>query len=90
MPIETPQAMSIEDRVRQFILENYLFTDDQEVLTNNDSFMTKGILDSTGIMDLVLFLEESFGLAIDAGEMVPENLDCVDHVVAFVQRKQAA
>ena len=82
--------MSIEQRVRQFILENYLFTDDASALDNRDSFMTKGILDSTGIMDLVFFLEESFGLSVDAEEMVPENLDCVDNVVGYVQRKGGA
>lgn len=82
--------MSIEQQVRDYILENYLFTDDQAALNNADSFLETGILDSTGILEVIYFIEEDFGIKVEDDEMIPENLDSVDHIVAFVSRKQAA
>lgn len=82
--------MSIEQQVRDYILDNYLFTDDQSALKNDDSFLNKGIIDSTGIMEVILFLEERFGIQVDDEEMVPENLDSVNNIVDYIGRKQAA
>lgn len=84
------QYMSVEQQVRDYILENYLFTDDQSALNNADSFLDKGILDSTGILEVIYFIEEDFGIKVEDEEMIPENLDSVDRIVAFVDRKQAA
>jgi len=81
--------MSVEQQVRDYILENYLFTDDQSALNNADSFLETGILDSTGILEVIYFIEEDFGIKVEDDEMVPENLDSVDRIVAFVNRKQA-
>lgn len=80
--------MSIEKPIRNFILENFLFTDDEEALNNADSFLTMGIVDSTGIMEVIFFIEEEFELSVTNDEMVPENLDSVDSLVAFVGRKK--
>lgn len=82
--------MSVEQRVRAYILENYLFTDDAAALNNGDSFLEKGIIDSTGIMEVIFFLESDFGITVEDEDMVPENLDSVDNIVAFVNRKLAA
>jgi len=82
--------MSIENKLRRYVLENFLFTGDQDALANADSFLEKGILDSTGIMELILFVEEEFGFRVAEEEMIPENLDSIDNLVAFVQREQAA
>jgi acyl carrier protein len=79
--------MSTEAAIRNFILENYLFTDDQSALSSEDSFLEKGILDSTGILEVIYFLENSFGIKINDEEMIPENLDSVNNIVAFVGRK---
>jgi acyl carrier protein len=79
--------MSIEKAIRTFILENFLFTDDGEALKNSDSFLTMGIVDSTGIMEVIFFIEEEFGISVSNDEMVPENLDSVESLVAFVGRK---
>lgn len=79
--------MSIEKQVREFILENYLFTDDESALDNDDSFLEKGILDSTGILEVIYFIEEEFEVKVDDNEMVPENLDSVKNIVAFVASK---
>jgi acyl carrier protein len=82
--------MTIKQDVRTFILESYLFTDDQSALADNDSFLGSGILDSTGMMELIYFLEEEYEVKVQDEEMVPENLDSVDRVVAYVERKRAA
>ena len=79
--------MMPEKKIRNYILENYLFTDDQSALDNGDSFLNKGILDSTGILEVIYFLEEDFGVKIEDEEMIPENLDSVNNIVAFLKRK---
>lgn len=80
--------MSIEEKMRNHILENYLFTDDQTALLNNDSFMEKGIIDSTGILEIIFFLEDELGVVVEDEEMIPENLDSVDNIIAFVKTKK--
>ncbi len=82
--------MSTEEALRNFILENYLFTDDQSALSNSDSFMEKGIIDSTGILEVIFFLEDELGVIVEDEEMVPENLDSVDNIVVFVNAKKTA
>ena len=79
---------SIEAKVRDYILENYLFTDDQSQLNSGDSFLDKGIIDSTGILEVIMFLDEEFGVTVEDDEMVPENLDSVDNLVKFIGSKQ--
>jgi acyl carrier protein len=80
--------MSVESKLRSYVLENFLFTQDQAQLASSDSFMEKGILDSTGIMEVIIFIEQEFDLSVKDEEMVPENLDSIDKLVAFVGRKQ--
>lgn len=70
--------------LRTFILENYLFTDDQSELNNSDSFLANKILDSMGVLELTAFLEQSYGIALDDHELIPENLDSIDKLVRFV------
>lgn len=82
--------MSIENKVRSYILENYLFTDDQSELNNDDSLLEKGVIDSTGIMELVFYLEEDFNIKVDDEDIIPENMDSVTRVVNFLNSKQAA
>ncbi len=79
--------MSTEEKVRNYILENFLFTDDQASLSSEDSFMGKGIIDSTGILEVIYFLEDEFNVQVDDDEMIPENLDSVKNIVAFVEKK---
>lgn len=82
--------MTIRAQVRGFILSNYLFTEDQAALADGVSLMESGTMDSTGVLELIMFLEEKIGLKVADEEMVPENLDSVDAIVAFVGRKQQA
>ncbi|MCC5858727.1 MAG: acyl carrier protein [Ectothiorhodospiraceae bacterium] len=82
--------MELEQKIKGYILENYLFTDDPSALASDDSLLDRGIVDSTGILEVIMFLEEEFGVSVEDEEMVPENLDSVRNLVAFVQRKRAA
>lgn len=81
--------MSIKSQVRQFILSNYLFSEDQSRLVDQESLMQAGVLDSTGILELIMFIEDTFKVKVLDEEMVPGNLDSVDCVVAYVERKRA-
>lgn len=80
--------MPIRESLRRFVLENYLFTDDPSRLKDSDSFLEAGILDSTGILELVLFVEESQRIKVKDEEMVPENLDSIDNLVGYIERKK--
>ncbi len=73
--------------VRNFIIENFLFDDDGS-LQDGASFLNEGIIDSTGILELVEFLDEEFSIDIEDDELIPENLDSIDNVVKFVSGKQ--
>jgi acyl carrier protein len=81
--------MSVKQQVRQFILANYLFTDDDSKLSDSQSLLQSGAMDSTGILELIMFLEENLNVKVADAEMIPANLDSVDNVVGFVARKQA-
>jgi acyl carrier protein len=82
--------VTIRESLRRYVLENHLFTDDNSRLKDDDSFLETGILDSTGIMELIMFIEETFQIKVTDEEMVPDYLDSIDSLVAFVTRKQSA
>ena len=79
--------MSIETQVRQYILENFLFTDDENALRNDAFFLEEGIVDSTGVLELVIFVEETFGIEVADEEVVPENFDSVEKLARYVRAK---
>jgi len=81
--------MSVEQQVRTYILQNFLFTDDPSALNNADSLLGKGIVDSTGALELVQFLERQFGIKVGDADITPENLDSVNNILAYVDRKRA-
>jgi acyl carrier protein len=76
------------ESLRQFILNNYLFTDDQSALADDASFLDNGILDSMGILELIDFLDETFGVKVAGDELVPENLDTINSVLKFLATKK--
>lgn len=78
-----------EELLRTFILENYLFTDDQSKLRNADSFLDTGILDSMGILELIYFLDEEMSIKVESEEMIPKNLDSIDNLLVFIDNKTA-
>ncbi len=75
--------------IRQYILENFLFTEDESALQDSDSFLDTGIIDSTGVLEIILFIEETFDIKVNDNEMLPANLDSVNNLTHFVQLKQA-
>ncbi len=75
--------------LRAFILENYLFTDDQEALGDDDSFLDNGILDSMGVLELISLLEDDLSIPVAGDEVVPENLDSINKVLAFIETKSS-
>ena len=81
--------MSVENKVRNYIRENILFSQDESLLDVNDSFLEKRIIDSTGILEVIFFLEETFGIEMADEEMVPANLDSVNRIAAYVARKKS-
>jgi acyl carrier protein len=75
-------------QIRDFIINNFLFGDAGS-LTDDTSFMQSDTLDSTGVLELVTFLEKTYSIKVQDKEMVPENLDSVSRAAAFVGRKLA-
>lgn len=77
----------IMESIRKFLLENYLFGYEEEELRNDSSFLELGILDSTGIMELVTFVEEEFLIQISDEDILPENLDSIECISRYVYSK---
>jgi acyl carrier protein len=73
--------------VRRFIGENFLFRDDGDAITHDASLLDAGIIDSTGVLELVCFLESTFGIEVHDDEMLPENLDSIGAITGYVTRK---
>ncbi len=72
--------------IRQFIVGNFLFGNDDD-LTDDTSFLEEGIIDSTGVLELVAFIEETFSFQIADEELIPENLDSINNVINYIQNK---
>jgi len=81
------EAGSTKTKVRQFITSNF-YVPDPAALADEASLLDQGIIDSTGVLELIGFLEDNFGVQVQDAEMVPENLDSVARIVAFVGRKK--
>ncbi|RYY03785.1 MAG: acyl carrier protein [Gammaproteobacteria bacterium] len=80
----------VRQKLRHFILENYLFTDDQAALNDDDSFLEGGVLDSMGILELIDYLDEGFGIKVEGDELVPDNLDSINSLIKFISSKSPA
>jgi acyl carrier protein len=80
--------MTTAEKIRQFITTNF-YVPDPTKLADDASFLDHGIIDSTGVLEVVIFLEETFGIVVGDSEMLPDNLDSVQNLVAYVERKQA-
>jgi acyl carrier protein len=79
---------SLRERIQKFILENYLFTSDPNALGVDDSLLERGIVDSTGMLEIIMFIEEQLGVMVEDEEMIPENLDSVSRIAAFVESRR--
>jgi acyl carrier protein len=79
--------MSVEQQVRMYIRDNFLFDQNAPDLSGSQSFLDMGLIDSTGVLEIILFIEETFGLKLDDNEVLPENLDSIDNIVRFVESR---
>ena len=73
-------------KIKEFIIENFLFGND-DGLKDETSFLEEGIIDSTGVLELVTYLEEEFEITIDDEELIPENLDSINNVTGYLEKK---
>jgi acyl carrier protein len=78
---------SIKNTIKEFIRNNFLLGAETFAYSDDDSFLEKGIIDSTGVLELVTFIEETCGFKLQDEELVPENLDSVNKLAAFITRK---
>ena len=78
--------MGEQQRIKEFILGNFLFTDDANAIGNDVYLIGQGVIDSTGILEVIVFLETEFSIKISDEEMTPENFDSIDAIAAFVDR----
>lgn len=81
---------TVKTELKTFIVENFLFGDDSHPLDPSMSLIENDLIDSTGILELVSFLEERYGIAVADSDIVPANLDSIDRIAAYVASKQPA
>lgn len=80
----------MHDKIREFIFENFLFNADGRGLDNDASFLETGIIDSTGMLELVNWIQETCGFEVDDTELIPENLDSVNRLAVYISKKVQA
>jgi acyl carrier protein len=80
--------MEINQQVREFISSNF-YVQDAKALADDASLLEHGIIDSTGVLEVITFIEDTFGLTVEDKEMLPENLDSIERISSFVRRKKA-
>ena len=78
----------IKPALRRYIEENFILSSGTAALSDADSFLEHHVLDSTGFLELITHLEETYGIRVGDDEMVPDNLDSLDAAAAYVARKR--
>lgn len=76
----------IKQQITEFITTNFLF-DDSTKLVQEDSLLETGVIDSTGVLELVAFIEETYGIKVEDEEIVPENLDSISNIASYITTK---
>ena len=79
---------TVEDQIRTYLAEQFVMGSDDELPSNEDSLSETGVVDSAGVLALVLFLEEAFGITVEDDDVHPDNLDSVAQIAEFVRGKQ--
>ncbi|MCD6199723.1 MAG: acyl carrier protein [Deltaproteobacteria bacterium] len=79
--------MSVHDEIRQFIIDNFLMGQDSDSLKDDSSFLEEGVIDSTGVLELVGFLEENYEIKVEDEELIPENLDSIKNICSYLESK---
>lgn len=81
--------MNTKEIVRQFVVTNF-YVPEGVAITDDQSLLDSGVIDSTGVLELIAFIEDQFSIHIDDQEMTPANLDSIGRIADFVSRKQVA
>jgi acyl carrier protein len=81
--------MTLQQQIRDFVTSNF-YVADPNTLEDRTSLLDQGIIDSTGVLEVIMFIESTFGMTVEDSEMLPENLDSIERIAAFVARKQVA
>jgi acyl carrier protein len=81
-------ASEVNSKVREFIKDNFMYRDDRADLADTESLLDAGLIDSTGILELVAFIETEFSIQMSDSDIVPDNLDSVDTIVRYVESKR--
>jgi acyl carrier protein len=81
--------MQIQESIRQYIAKNLLFSENGFAYSDSASFLNEGIVDSVGVMELVAFVDQEFGIEVEPDEISPENFDSVERIAKFVEGKKA-
>lgn len=76
----------LNSELREFIVKNFLFGE-SFTFSDNDSFLKNGIIDSTGVVELISFVEQRYGITVEDDEVVPDNLDSISTLCQFIERK---
>ncbi|MGB8958958.1 MAG: acyl carrier protein [Candidatus Aminicenantales bacterium] len=87
---ESAARLEIKEKLRRYIAENFLMFAGVVTFQDSDSFLDLGIIDSTGILELLQFIEGAFNIHVEDDETVPENLDSLDNLSAYILRKAAS
>ena len=80
----------MREELRRFIIDNFLFGVEDSQFSDDDSFLEKGLIDSTGVLELVAFIEEQYGIRFQDDEIIPENLDSINKLIQFLNKKLAS
>jgi acyl carrier protein len=80
--------MDLLTRIRKFVISNFYLAD-EAALSNDKSLLIQGIVDSTGVMEIIAFVEAEFGIRVLDEELLPENLDSISKIAGYVTRKQS-
>jgi acyl carrier protein len=79
--------MTLKQQIRDFVTSNF-YVAEPAALEDRTSLLEHGIIDSTGVLEIIVFLENTFGISVDDSELLPENLDTIERIAAFVERKK--
>ena len=81
--LETSAIVLIREQVRDFVRTNFLFNSATPI-DDDSSLMEQGIVDETGVLELVMFVEETYGIQVDEGDLIPENFDSIDRISSYI------
>jgi acyl carrier protein len=79
--------MQVKSEIRQFIVENFLYGQDDNALSDDVSFMESGIIDSTGVLELVSFVQDKYKIKVSDDELIPTNFDSLKQLAGFIEKK---